>query len=341
MAFKLRSPLYKDDDKNKINFTTAKKLTSSPNVERASLGNALSQVNADDVPTPSADIDTEEKETSFDKLKSKVDAKEDVPVGADKNAFIKGRIELSTNPAQKARLKGKLAKRQEKQAAKHAKQTERAKAINVRNFGNEQGLSEMEIADREAASFDKEAALIEQEAKLNREIKPIEEPNNKGSFGLDTTFNKSPFKMKVNRAGRSKESGLLMTSPVLKTGKHSYKGAVAKMKMQNIAQTPLNQKISPKTISPGKDGTWGPDGPANQKGGKGKATGKVQTKPKGEVSAVEDIYETVTRGAADAIMYPMRKASGVKTFVTSKQWQKEKKERTPEKKSGFNPNQAG
>jgi hypothetical protein len=239
MAFKLRSPLYKDDDKNKINFTTAKKPTASPSVERASLGNVLSQVNADDVPTPSADIDTEEKETSFDKLKSKVDAKEDVPVGADKNAFIKGRIELSTNPAQTARLKGKLAKRQEKQAAKHAKQTERAKAINVRNFGNEQGLSEMEIADREAASFDKEAALIEQEAKLNRKIKPIEEQDNKGSFGLDTTFNKSPFSMKVNRAGRSKESGLLMTSPVLKTGKHSYKGAVAKMKMQNIAQTPI------------------------------------------------------------------------------------------------------
>jgi hypothetical protein len=46
MAFKLRSPLYKDDDKNKINFTTPKKPTASPSVQRASLGNALSQVNA-------------------------------------------------------------------------------------------------------------------------------------------------------------------------------------------------------------------------------------------------------------------------------------------------------
>lgn len=242
MAFKLRSPLHIDDDKNEMNFTTAKKPTVSPNVERASLGASLSQVNADDVPTPSADIDTEEKETSFDKLKAKVDAKGDAPVGGDKNAFIKGRIALSTNPAQTARLKGKLAKRQEKQAAKHAKQTERAKAINVRNFGNEQGLSEMEIADKEASSFDKEWDMIEQGAKLNREIKPIEEQDNQGSFGINTTFNKSPFGMKVNRAGRSKESGLLMTSPVLKTGKHSYKGAVAKMKMQNIAQTPLYQK---------------------------------------------------------------------------------------------------
>lgn len=323
MAFKLRSPLYKDDDKNKINFTTAKKPTASPSVQRASLGNALSQVNADEVSTPSADIDTEEKETSFDKLKSKVDAKEDVPVGADKNAFIKGRIALSTNPAQKARLKGRLAVREEKQAAKHERQTDRARAINYRNFGNEQGLSEMEIADKEAASFDKEWNMIEQGNELQRKIDNDPDLQEEDAVVIENLNETSPSKMTVNRAGRSKESGLLMTSPVLKTGKHSYKGAVAKMKMQNIAQTPLNQKIDP------------------PKGGKGKATGKVQTRPKGEVSAVEDIYETVTRGAADAVMYPMRKASGVKTFVASKQWQKEKKERTPEKKSGFNPNQAG
>ena len=63
--------------------------------------------------------------------------------------------------------------------------------------------------------------------------------------------------------------------------------------------------------------------------------------PKKPVGAVEDIYETVTRGAADAVMYPMRKAAGVPTFSMSKSWQKEKKARTPEKKSGFNPNQAG
>ena len=89
--------------------------------------------------------------------------------------------------------------------------------------------------------------------------------------------------------------------------------------MQNIAQTPLYQKE-----------------------GKGKATGKVGT-PKGKVSAVEDIYETVTRGAADAVMYPLRKAAGSSsTFTASKAWKKEKEERsTPEKKSGFNPNQAG
>jgi len=277
MAFKLRSPLHQDDDKNKMNFTTAKKLTTSPSVERANLGNALSQTNADNVPTPSADTDSENTETSFDKLKAKVDAKGDVPVVGDKNAFIKGRIALSTNPAQAARLKGKLAKREEKQAAKLARQTERAKAINVRNFGNEQGLSEMEIADKEAASFDKEAALIEQEAKLNRKLK------------------ESPTKMTVNRAGRSKESGLLMTSPVLKTGKHSYKGAVAKMKMQNIAQTPLYQK-----------------------------------KP---VGMVEDMYETGTRAFTDAVLTVPAVLTGNtdKIGMHSKKWLKEKKEREPKK----------
>jgi hypothetical protein len=204
--------------------------------------------------------------------------------------------------------------REEKQAAKHERQTDRARAINYRNFGNEQGLSEMEIADKN---------MIEQGNELQRKIDNDPDLQEEDAVVIENLNETSPSKMTVNRAGRSKESGLLMTSPVLKTGKHSYKDAVAKMKMQNIAQTPLNQKIDP------------------PKGGKGKATGKVQTRPKGEVSAVEDIYETVTRGAADAIMYPMRKASGVKTFVASKQWQKEKKERTPEKKSGFNPNQAG
>ena len=295
MAFKLRSPLHDNDDKNKMNFATVSRPVSSSTVQRASLGNALSQVNADEVPTPSANSDVENAESSFDKLKAKVDAKEDVPVGGDKNAFLKGRIELSTNPAQKARLKGKLAKRQEKQAAKHAKQTERAKAINVRNFGNEQGLSEMEIADREAASFDKEAALIEQEAKLNRKIKPTDAQDAQGSFGLNTTFNKSPFEMKVNRAGRSKQSGLLMTSPVLKTGKHSYKDAVAKMKMQNIAQTPLYQK-----------------------------------KP---VGAVEDIYKTATKAFTDAVLTVPAVLTGNtdKIGMYSKKWLKEKKERAPKK----------
>ena len=205
-------------------------------MERASLGNSLSQVNADGVSTPSADTDTEEKETSYDKLKAKVDAKGDAPVGGDKNTFIKERIALSTNPAQTARLKGRLANREGRQEERLKKQTKRAEAINVRNFGNKQGLSEMEIADREAASFDKEAALIEQEAKVNRKIKPTETKEDQGFFGLDTTLDKSPFEMKVNRAGRSKESGLLMTSPVIKTGKHSNKDAVTKMKISHIAK---------------------------------------------------------------------------------------------------------
>jgi len=279
MAFKLRSPLHQDDDdnKNKMNFATVEKPTGQSTVERASLGDALSQTNADNVPIPSADTDSESKETSFDKLKAKIDAKGDVPVGGDPNAFLKGRIALSTNPAQIARLKGRLAVREEKQAAKHDRQTERAKAINVRNFGNEQGLSEMEIADKEAASFDKEAALIEQEAKLNRKLK------------------ESPTTMTVNRAGRSKESGLLMTNPVLKTGKHSYKGAVAKMKMQNIAQTPLYQK-----------------------------------KP---VGAIEDIYKTATKGFTDAVLTVPAVLTGNtdKIGMHSKKWLEEKKERAPKK----------
>lgn len=316
MAFKLRSPLHQENSKSKfvsntMNFGDSPELRQDADIPYG----GIEDLDAGGVKTnePLVPEDKEEK-SNIDKFIDENDVQEGP---RDPNKFLKDRIAQSTNPAHQARLKGRIARREGRQEERLKKQTKRAEAINVRNFGNKQGLSEMEIADREAASFDKEAALIEQEAKLNRNIKPIEEQDNKGSFGMNTTFNKSPFEMKVNRAGRSKESGLLMTSPVLKTGKHSYKDAVAKMKMHNIAQTPLHQKE-----------------------GKGKATGKVGT-PKGEVSAVEDIYETVTRGAADAVMYPMRKAAGVPTFSMSKSWQKEKKARTPEKKSGFNPNQAG
>ena len=47
----------------------------------------------------------------------------------------------------------------------------------------------------------------------------------------------SPMGMKPNRAGRPINSNILMTSPVIKTGKHSAKDAVAKLKLRNIAQS--------------------------------------------------------------------------------------------------------
>ena len=266
MAFKLRSPLHDDDKTDKYALAAVPQKNPTKTAPKGtSLGTKLSQVNADDVPTPSADPDTENTETSYDKLKAKVDTKGDAPVGGDKNTFIKERIALSTNPAQTARLKGRLAVREEKQAAKHERQTDRARAINYRNFGNEQGLSEMEIADKEAASFDKEWDMIEQGAAVDKKIKPAVPQDDKGELGVGMTFNKeSGALMTVNRAGRSKESGALMTSPVIKTGKHSNKDAVAKIKLQNIAQTPLFQTNSPKIMSPGKNG-WGPDGPTTKK----------------------------------------------------------------------------
>ncbi len=238
MAFKLRSPLHDDDKTDKYALAAVPQKNPTKTAPKGtSLGTKLSQVNADDVPTPSADPDTENTETSYDKLKAKVDTKGDAPVGGDKNTFIKERIALSTNPAQTARLKGRLAVREGRQAAKHAKQTERARAINVRNFGNEQGLSEMEIADKEAASFDKEWDMIEQGAAVDKKIKPAVPQDDKGELGVGMTFNKeSGALMTVNRAGRSKESGALMTSPVIKTGKHSNKDAVAKMKISHIAK---------------------------------------------------------------------------------------------------------
>jgi len=243
MAFKLRSPLHDDDKPDKYALGAVPQKDPNERFTGSSLGTKLSQVNADDVPTPGADPDTENTETSYDKLKAKVDTKGDTPVGGDKNTFIKERIALSTNPAQTARLKGRLAVREEKQAAKHERQTDRARAINYRNFGNEQGLSEMEIADKEAASFDKEWNMIEQGNELQRKIDNDPDLQEEDAVVIENLNETSPGKMTVNRAGRSKESGALMTNPVIKTGKHSNKDAVAKIKLQNIAQTPLFQSI--------------------------------------------------------------------------------------------------
>jgi len=224
MAFKLRSPLHQENSKSKfvsntMNFGDSPELRQDADIPYS----GIEDLDAGGVKTnePAVPEDKEEK-SNIDKF---IDENEVEEGPRDPNKFLKDRIAQSTNPAQQAKLKGRIARREGRQEERLKKQTKRAEAINVRNFGNKQGLSEMEIADREAASFDKEAALIEQEAKLNRKLK------------------ESPTKMTVNRAGRSKESGVLMTSPVIKTGKHSNKDAVAKMKMQNIAQTPLFQSI--------------------------------------------------------------------------------------------------
>lgn len=122
------------------------------------------------------DIVEDAGETTADKYQKMMDETEE---SYGDNPFLRGRIDVAKNKAQKARLQGRLDRRLERQEG-------RAERLNLRNYGDKEG---------------------------------------------------APTEMRPNRAGRPLNSNMLMTSPVIKTGKHSAKEAVAKLRMRNIAQS--------------------------------------------------------------------------------------------------------
>lgn len=159
MAFKMRSPLHID-------------------AKAYGIGNEDNKASEKDkeVDEETGDIVEDAGETTADKYQKMMDETEE---SYGDNPFLRGRIDVAKNKAQKARLEGRLDRRLERQE-------ERAKRINLRNYHRKEG---------------------------------------------------APTEMRPNRAGRPLNSNMLMTSPVIKTGKHSAKEAVAKLRMRNIAQS--------------------------------------------------------------------------------------------------------
>lgn len=214
MAFKMRSPL------NKLNIQNPSDIKA--NLKGASDKELLVDRRADFIDSNTGAIIENEGSSSslYDSLADKIE-------GAGE--------ERSLNPAQAARKKGRDERTKVRQKERLAKQTERAKNINLRNFGNEAGLTQDELYDKFKDEFDKKQ---EQNKSLTLST-PTLDPSNlsKPKLSLMNMEDDTPMEMQPNRAGRPLNSNMLMTSPVIKTGKHSAKDAVAKLKMRNIAQS--------------------------------------------------------------------------------------------------------
>lgn len=214
MAFKMRSPL------NKLNIQNPSDIKA--NLKGASDKELLVDRRADFIDSNTGAIIENKGSSSslYDSLADKIE-------GAGE--------ERSLNPAQAARKKGRDERTKVRQKERLAKQTERAKNINLRNFGNEAGLTQDELYDKFKDEFDKKQ---EQNKSLTLST-PTLDPSNlsKPKLSLMNMEDDTPMEMQPNRAGRPLNSNMLMTSPVIKTGKHSAKEAVAKLRMRNIAQS--------------------------------------------------------------------------------------------------------
>ena len=138
------------------------------------------------------------------------------------------------NPAMYARRKARQDKR-------NIRRSQRESRIVGRQYGYEEGrkVDDAYTGPRsmDEASYenpDMRDKRVEQE----RKDKEMQEKMDQAEQKIDALINSgSPSPMTPNRAGRPKNSNILMTAPVIKTGKHSAKDAVAKLKMRNIAQS--------------------------------------------------------------------------------------------------------
>ncbi len=114
MAFKLRSPLHQDKDKSK--FVSNKiELGDSPELRQdaAIPYNEITDLDAGGVKTNEPVVpEDKEEQSNIDKFINENEVEEGP---RDPNKFLKDRIAQSTNPAQQARLKGRIARREEKQ----------------------------------------------------------------------------------------------------------------------------------------------------------------------------------------------------------------------------------
>ena len=113
------------------------------------------------------------------------------------------------NPAMYARRKARKDRRD-------SRRLEREERIVRRNYGNEE-------AD-------------EVRAKNDPKIKELRTYKSPGMNEEIENEDGAAVAMTPNRAGRPINTNMLMIAPVIMTDKHSMKGAVAKLKMKNIAQ---------------------------------------------------------------------------------------------------------
>ena len=163
----------------------------------------------------------DEGESNAEKYQKMMDESES---GYSDNPFLRGRIDVARNKAQEARLKGKLDRRLERQE-------ERAKRSNLRNYGNVEGVKQQDVQNKNT----KEESTANNTSSMGPQENYIDQPTYIET--LRNNVKDSSTAMTPNRAGRPINSNMLMTTPVIKTGKHSAKEAVAKLRMRNIAQS--------------------------------------------------------------------------------------------------------
>ena len=138
------------------------------------------------------------------------------------------------NPAMYARRKARKDK-------KDIRRKQREARIVGRQYGYEEGRK-VDDAYTGPRSMDEATYenpdMREKRLEQERKDKEMQEKMDQAEQNVDALTNDgSSNAMTPNRAGRPLNSNILMTSPVIKTGKHSAKDAVAKLKLRNIAQS--------------------------------------------------------------------------------------------------------
>lgn len=243
MAFKLKAPF--------LNKPTSSYQNLDSDTPSFSQNLQVTDINADGV----ENTETEEPESNsaIDQFISENEG--DESGGRRDNEFLQQRVDKARNPRQEAKLKLRLARRQKRQEEsakrKYAKGNvqlgldEGVLSFDELSAEDQKKYTDPKAAEKAAAKQkeleDKVAKEITQEMENDKDLQ--EEMANEQPIIEDVD---SPASMTVNRAGRSKQSGVLMTSPIVKSYKQSHKGAVGMMKMQSIAQ----DLTSPNNYSP-------------------------------------------------------------------------------------------
>jgi len=217
MAFKMRSPLH-----NKSPYKLDLQSAFESDDDKA-------DKKEKEVEDETGEMVEDEGESNAEKYQKMMDESES---GYSDNPFLRGRIDVARNKAQEARLKGRLDRRLERQE-------ERAKRSNLRNYGNVEGVKQQD--QQRLDNIQKEFDDTKENLTLNTPTLDVgsfvENKFQKPKLSLMSMEDDSPMEMKPNRAGRPMNSNMLMTSPIIKTGKHSAKDAVAKLRMRKIAQS--------------------------------------------------------------------------------------------------------
>ena len=235
MAFKMKSPLLNKEKEKTSDYSSYV----NPQANSGLVGTGIS----DEKTITNTNADGSDSEVDISKSKTALDVVDDEraehAAGGGYNQFLKERIDVARNPRQKARLKGKLARKEERQE-------ESASRKNLRNFGNEQGLTEQELQDQQAdiaaSDLDQKWKMVEAEGNINKLLNktdistsptPIDKVNEERNQEQLT-----PVKM-TNRAGRHPNSGYLITddnNPAAPKYR-SVRGEASAARFSNIASS--------------------------------------------------------------------------------------------------------